>query len=75
MELTNRETWTLVHGMIFGSLFLLAFAGGLAALWSLRPQLVTTVGITERVRRLIGTTAMLVGTFPIFSRRSPLGRA
>jgi hypothetical protein len=28
MELTNRETWTLIHGMIIGSLFLLAFAGG-----------------------------------------------
>ena len=26
MELTNRETWTLIHGMIIGSLFLLAFA-------------------------------------------------
>ena len=59
MELTNRETWTLIHGMIIGSLFLLAFAGGLAGLWSLRSQLVTTAGITERIRRLtIGTTAM-----------------
>ena len=75
MELTNRETWTLVHGMIFGSLFLLAFAGGLAGLWSLRPQLVTTVGITERVRRLtIGTTSMallawatvLTGTWVVY---------
>jgi hypothetical protein len=34
MSLTNRETWTLIHGMIIGSLFLLAFAGGLAGLYS-----------------------------------------
>jgi hypothetical protein len=59
MHLTNREWWTLVHGMILGSLFLLAFAGGLAGLYSLRPRLLTPEGIEERVRRLvIGTTAM-----------------
>jgi hypothetical protein len=32
MELTNREFWGLIHGMGFGALFLLAFAGGLAGL-------------------------------------------
>lgn len=59
MELTDRETWALVHGIIFGSGFLLAFAGGLAGLWSLRPEWVTTAGITERIRRLkAGTTSM-----------------
>jgi len=61
MELTNRETWTLIHGMILGSLFLLAFAGGLAGLYSLRSELVTEAGMLERVRRLkIGTSAMAV---------------
>ena len=30
MSLTAREFWTVVHGMILGSFFLLAFAGGLA---------------------------------------------
>ena len=83
MELTNREIWTLIHGMIIGSLFLLAFAGGVAGLYSLRPQLVTTAGITERVRRLIfGTSAMallawatvLTGTwivYPWYRDKSP----
>jgi hypothetical protein len=52
MNITDRELWTLVHGMGFGALFLLAFAGGLAGLYSLRPQLVTSEGITERVSRL-----------------------
>jgi hypothetical protein len=61
MSLTNREWWALVHGMILGALFLLAFAGGLAGLYSLRPALVTPEGIRERMLRLkIGTTGMAV---------------
>src|SRR5258708_2564609 len=61
MQLTERETWALIHGMVFGALFLLAFAGGLAGLWSLREKLLTTEGIAERTPRLlVGTTAMAV---------------
>jgi hypothetical protein len=52
MQLTDREFWTLVHGMGLGALFLLAFAGGLAGLYSLRLELLTADGISERVRRL-----------------------
>jgi hypothetical protein len=59
MSLTDREFWGLVHGMGAGAVFLLAFAGGLAGLWSLRPGLVTEAGVLERVRRLkIGTWVM-----------------
>jgi hypothetical protein len=47
--------------MGFGAVFLLAFAGGLAGLYSLRPALVTPEGIVERMRRLkIGVTGMAV---------------
>jgi hypothetical protein len=61
MQLTERETWALIHGMVFGALFLLAFAGGLAGLWSLREKLLTTEGVAERTPRLlVGTTAMAV---------------
>ncbi len=61
MSLTNRETWTLIHGLILGSLFLLAFAGGLAGFWSLRPELVTPQGVKDRLLRLkVGTTTMAV---------------
>jgi hypothetical protein len=61
MSLTERETWTLIHGLVIGSLFLLAFAGGLAGLWSLRGELVTAEGIRERLVRLrIGMTAMAI---------------
>ena len=52
MELSSKELWTAIHGMVFGATFLLAFAGGLAGLWSLRPELVTTAGLRERMVRL-----------------------
>lgn len=59
MSLTEREFWTVLHGMIAGSLFLLAFAGGLAGLWSLRPEWVTIAGVHERIRRLIAGTWLM----------------
>jgi hypothetical protein len=47
--------------MFFGALFLLAFAGGLAGLWSLRPEWITAHGLQERMMRLkVGVTAMAV---------------
>jgi hypothetical protein len=52
MELNSREIWTVIHGLVLGTLFLLAFAGGLAGLWSLQPGLMTTAGIKERMGRL-----------------------
>src|SRR5215211_6610954 len=50
VHLTDREWWTLIHGMILGSLFLLAFSGGLAGLYSLRADYLTPEGLRERVR-------------------------
>jgi hypothetical protein len=59
MQLTGREWWAIIHGMGLGALFLLAFAGGLAGLYSLRPGLLTEKGVAERTRRLeIGTWTM-----------------
>jgi hypothetical protein len=61
MSFTYREWWGLIHGMGLGALFLLAFAGGLAGLYSLRPALLTAAGISERMRRLkIGVVGMAV---------------
>jgi len=61
MSLSFREFWTAAHGMIFGAVFLLSFAGGLAGLYSLRPELVTAAGIRERLGRLKwGTTVMAI---------------
>lgn len=61
MHLTGREWWGIIHGMGLGALFLLAFAGGLAGLYSLRPGLLTEQGIVERTRRLkLGTWGMAI---------------
>jgi hypothetical protein len=61
MELTAREMWAVIHGMLLGSLFLLAYAGGLAELLNLGSEWATESGIAKRVRRLIaGTWVMAV---------------
>ncbi len=36
MTFSNHEFWTLLHGMIFGALFLLLFTGGWVGLYGLR---------------------------------------
>ncbi|MBC9821230.1 hypothetical protein [Terrabacter sp. MAHUQ-38] len=64
MNLTSRETWTLIHGMVLGALFLLGFAGGLEALYSLRPNLLSPVGVHDRLHRArIGVVAMAVAAW------------
>ena len=85
MSLTEREFWTVVHGMGLGAIFLLAFAGGLAGIWSLRPEWVTVAGIQERMHRLMAGTwimaivawlTVIVGTYvvyPWYRTRPPTG--
>jgi hypothetical protein len=61
MALTDREIWAVIHGLILGTFFLLAFTGGLVGLWSLQARYVTLAGLRERIPRLgIWTTAMAV---------------
>ena len=61
MHLTVREIWTVLHGMGFGAIYLLAFAGGMAGLYSLRPELLTAEGVRERLRRMkVGLWTMAV---------------
>jgi hypothetical protein len=52
MEMSMKELWTVLHGMGFGAVYLLAFAGGLAGIYSFRPELITPLGDVERARRL-----------------------
>jgi hypothetical protein len=62
--MTVREFWTVIHGMGLGAIFLLSFAGGLAGLYSLRPEWVTVTGVKERVMRLtVGTWVMAVAAW------------
>jgi hypothetical protein len=68
MHLTTREIWALVHGMLIGGPFLLAFTGGLVALAGLRSEYLTAEGINDRVKQLrIGSTVMAVMAWAIVS--------
>ena len=85
LTLTGRETWAVIHGMMLGALFLLAYAGGLAELINLSSKWSTEAGIKKRVRRLIiGTWVMAVtawltvitGTwfvYPMYRAKPPAG--
>lgn len=75
MEISIREGWTVAHGMLFGAAFLLAFAGGLAGIYSLRPEWVTAEGIRERMLRLkiglwsmaaIAWATVITGTYIVY---------
>ena len=87
MSISFRDFWTVVHGMGLGAVFLLAYAGGLASLWSLRPEWVTAAGVQERVRRMVvgtwvmaivGWAAVITGTYivyPWYRATPPTGTA
>ena len=49
MEMNVREIWTVVHGMLFGFIFLLGFSGALYAVYSLKSEWLTTDGINKTV--------------------------
>ncbi len=75
MLITSREAWTLVHGMLLGAMFLLAFTGGIAELYDLRPEWLTNLGLrTSAARMKAGTWVMtvivwltvIVGTFIVY---------
>ena len=87
MEISFREGWTVLHGMLFGAAFLLAFAGGLAGLYSLRPEWVTVEGIKERMLRLktglwvmagVAWATVITGSYivyPWYRAKPPAGTA
>lgn len=58
---TVREAWTMVHGILFGGGFLLAFTGGLALLYNLKADLLTTAGGRRHVRWLKLATLVMAG--------------
>ena len=75
MEVSAKEGWTIIHGLVVGTVFLVAFAGGVAGLWSLRTELVTLEGIKERLRRLylgvwgmaiIAWVTVITGTYVVY---------
>ncbi|OGC77038.1 MAG: hypothetical protein A2Z27_03395 [candidate division Zixibacteria bacterium RBG_16_50_21] len=85
MEISMREGWTVLHGILFGAAFLLAFTGGFAGLYSLRPEWITVAGIRERMIRLqtglwimagVAWATVISGTYivyPWYRARPPEG--
>lgn len=69
MSLTYNEFWTILHGLILGSIYLLAFSGGIEGFLGLEKEKSTDLGFKKRLRRLyIGTTAMaLISWFAVIS--------
>jgi hypothetical protein len=62
MSFSDREWWGLIHGMILGAFFLLAFSGGLAELWGVSRA--AAQNVAGHVRRLqIGTAAMALAAW------------
>jgi hypothetical protein len=47
MEMNLRETWTVIHGMVFGFIFLLGFSGALYMIYSMKPKLLTADGVRK----------------------------
>jgi hypothetical protein len=52
MEITARELWTILHGMGFGALFMMAFSGALAQLFRISAP-GAGAGISEREQALL----------------------
>lgn len=52
MELSAREIWTTMHGMIYGALFLLLFAGAVADLYDFSQTWTTEAGTAAKTKRL-----------------------
>jgi hypothetical protein len=72
MHLTNREIWTAVHGMVFGAGFLLLFSAGFYAIWNLRVEHFSDIGLKKYLCRLaagcwvmviLAWLTVLVGTY------------
>jgi hypothetical protein len=59
MSMTAREVWALLHGLVFGGVFLVVHTGALAAIYSMRALDLTPGGIKRRLLLTkIGTTLM-----------------
>ena len=49
MAMTGNEIWTVVHGMVFGFIFLLGFSGALYAVYSMKAEWLTAEGIAKTI--------------------------
>ncbi len=75
MTLTFRETFTAIHGVVFGFGFIVFFTGALALLLTLRPGLLTVAGARMHVILLkicgllitvLSWLAVIIGTYIVY---------
>jgi hypothetical protein len=75
MSLMPRETWSLIHGIAFGGLFLLAYSGGLVCFLGLQADHLTPQGVSARVRQLafwtssmavVAWAAVILGAYVVY---------
>lgn len=61
MEITSHDFWTVLHGMGFGALFMLAFSGALAELWRMSAS-GASLQVSTREQKVVGfyLTAMVI---------------
>lgn len=52
MTMNNHEIWTVIHGMVFGFIFLFGFSGALYAVYSMKTEWLTNVGLTKTVNSI-----------------------
>jgi hypothetical protein len=52
MVMNAREIWTVIHGMVFGFIFLLGFSGALYAVYSMKSEWQTAEGLTRTVKNI-----------------------
>jgi hypothetical protein len=52
MHMNGREVWTVIHGMVFGFIFLLGFSGAIYGLYSLKANWGTEEGNAKNARFL-----------------------
>ncbi|MBI4042899.1 MAG: hypothetical protein HY391_05425 [Deltaproteobacteria bacterium] len=75
MFMTAREFWTVIHGLLLGTVYLLAFSGGFAELWSLWKNGEAAGNLQKRVRRIAwgawvmaitGWLTLFTGTYIVY---------
>jgi hypothetical protein len=75
MSMGYREVWTVIHGMVFGLIFLLGFGGAFYALHSLQQDTLTQQGLERNARNIkiylwvlagCAWAAVLTGTYIIY---------
>jgi hypothetical protein len=52
MVMNVREIWTVIHGMVFGFIFLLGFSGAIYAVYSMKPEWLTAEGVVKTVKTI-----------------------